>query len=95
MCAASMAFIEDSGTAKNAGKQLSTRIFCGSGFYKRQEKKIKREEKKMIFPWRYAKTTTIKSLYIKGNSLNFLLVVCFYLSLTVKNLKDISHRKRR
>jgi len=26
-------------TAKNAGKQLSTRIFCGTGFYKRQEKK--------------------------------------------------------
>jgi len=33
-------------TAKNAGKQLSTRIFCGTGFYKRQEKKIQRKEKR-------------------------------------------------
>jgi len=31
--------------AKNTGKQLSTRIFCGTGFYKRQEKKIQRKEK--------------------------------------------------
>jgi hypothetical protein len=43
-----MAFIEDSGTAKNAGKQLSTRIFCGTGFYKRQEKKY--QEKKDDHP---------------------------------------------
>jgi hypothetical protein len=33
-------------TAKNAGRQLSTRIFCGTGFYKRQEKKLQREEKR-------------------------------------------------
>jgi len=33
-------------SAKNAGKQLSTRIFCGTGFYKRQEKKIQRKEKR-------------------------------------------------
>jgi hypothetical protein len=33
-------------TAKNAGRQLSTRIFCGTGFYKRQEKKFQREEKR-------------------------------------------------
>jgi len=33
-------------TAKNAGKQLSRRIFCGTGFYKRQEKKIQRKEKR-------------------------------------------------
>jgi hypothetical protein len=45
MCAASRAFIEDSITAKNAGSQLSTRIFCGTGFYKRQEKKIPGEKK--------------------------------------------------
>jgi len=25
-------------TAKNAGRQLSTNIFCGAGLYKRQEK---------------------------------------------------------
>jgi len=41
-----MAFIEDSAPQKNAGKQLSTRIFCGTGFYKRQEKKLQREEKR-------------------------------------------------
>jgi len=41
-----MAFIEDSGTAKKIGKQLSASIFCGTGFYKRQEKKIQREEKR-------------------------------------------------
>jgi len=36
-------------TAKNAGKQLSARIFCGTGFYKRREKKFK-EEKDDPFP---------------------------------------------
>jgi len=41
-----MAFIEDSITAKNAGKQLSTGFFCGTGFYKRREKKIQRKEKR-------------------------------------------------
>jgi hypothetical protein len=40
-----MAFIEDSAPQKNVGKQLSTRIFCGTGFYKCQEKKIQREKK--------------------------------------------------
>jgi len=33
-------------TAKKAGKQLSTGFFCGTGFYKRQEKKLQREEKR-------------------------------------------------
>jgi len=42
ICATSMAFIEDSAPQKNAGKQLSTRFFCGTGFYKRQEKKLQR-----------------------------------------------------
>jgi len=41
-----VAFIEDSAAQKNASKQLSTRIFCGTGFYKRQEKKLQREEKR-------------------------------------------------
>jgi len=40
-----MAFIEGSSPQKNAGKQLSRRIFCGTGFYKRQEKKLQKEEK--------------------------------------------------
>jgi len=33
-------------TAKNESKQLSMRIFCGTGFYKRREKKLQREEKR-------------------------------------------------
>jgi hypothetical protein len=33
-------------TAKKAGKRLNTNIFCGTGFYKRQEKKFQREEKR-------------------------------------------------
>jgi len=33
-------------TAKKAGNQLSTSIFCGTGFYKRQEEKLPREEKR-------------------------------------------------
>jgi len=37
-------------TAKNAGKQLSTRFFCGTGFCKRQEKKIVKKRKKISFP---------------------------------------------
>jgi hypothetical protein len=39
---------------KNAGKQLSKNIFCGTGFYKRQEKKLQREEKRYLslLPWR-------------------------------------------
>jgi len=46
ICATTRAFIEDSAPQKNAGKQLSTKFFCGTGFYKRQEKKIQREEKR-------------------------------------------------
>jgi len=45
MCAASMAFIEDSAPQKNTGKQLSTRFFCGTGFCKRQEEKIPEEKR--------------------------------------------------
>jgi len=40
-----MAFIEDSAPQKNAGRQLSTRIFCGIGFYKRREKNYKEKKK--------------------------------------------------
>jgi hypothetical protein len=40
-------------TAKNASKQLSPRIFYGTGFYKRQEKnRNTKRRKKMILPWR-------------------------------------------
>jgi len=41
-----MAFIEGSAPQKKQANNLSTRIFCGTGFYKRQEKKIQREEKR-------------------------------------------------
>jgi len=40
-----MAFIEDSAPQKYATAKLSTRIFCGTGFYKRQEKKIPGEKR--------------------------------------------------
>jgi hypothetical protein len=40
-----MAFIEDSAPQKNTSKQLSRRIFCGTGFYKRREKKIPGEKR--------------------------------------------------
>ena len=46
MCAASMAFIEGSSPQKMQAGNLSMRIFCGTGFYKRQEKKLQREEKR-------------------------------------------------
>ncbi len=36
-----------------------------------------KRRKKMNFPWRYVKTTTIKSLYIKGNSFNILFMYVF------------------
>jgi len=41
-----MAFIEDSAPQKITAKTLSVGLFCGAGFYKRQEKKIQREEKR-------------------------------------------------
>jgi len=56
-------------TAKNAGKQLSTRFFCGTGFCKRQEKKIQREEKRYL-------SLAIGENYINKN-VSFLLT--FYL----------------
>jgi len=40
-----MAFIEDSAPQKNAGKQLSPGIFCGTGFYKRRKKNYKEKKK--------------------------------------------------
>jgi hypothetical protein len=40
-----MAFIEDSAPQKKQANNLSTRIFCGTGFYKRQEKKIPGEKR--------------------------------------------------
>jgi hypothetical protein len=47
-----MAFIEGSSPQKIAAKILNVGLFCGTGFYKRQEKKIQRKEKKCSFPWR-------------------------------------------
>jgi hypothetical protein len=40
-----MAFIEDSAPQKKQANNLSTRIFCGTGFYKRQEKNCKEKKK--------------------------------------------------
>ena len=40
-----MAFIEDSAPQKNAGKQLSTRFFYGTGFCKRREINYKEKKK--------------------------------------------------
>ena len=39
-----MAFIEDSTPQKITAKILSVGLFCGAGFYKRQEKKIPGEK---------------------------------------------------
>jgi len=41
-----MAFIEDSAPQKITAKIIKHKIFCGTGFYKRREKKIQRKEKK-------------------------------------------------
>ena len=35
-------------TAKKAGKQLSTRIFCGTGFYKRRDKQKTKKVNKIL-----------------------------------------------
>jgi len=45
------AFIEVLAPQKIAAKTLGVGIFCGTGFYKRQEKNCK-EKKKMNFPLR-------------------------------------------
>jgi len=53
--------------AKKIGKQLSTRFFCGTGFYKRQEKKFK-EKKKMFLPLAIGENYIKKKYRIfKGN----------------------------
>jgi hypothetical protein len=41
-----MAFIEGSSPQKMQASNLSTDIFCGTGFCKRQEKKFQRGEKR-------------------------------------------------
>jgi len=63
-----MAFIEDSAPQENAGRQLSTRIFCGTGFYKRREKNHK--EKKKDDP----------SLAIGENYINKMFLFCLCVS---------------
>jgi len=40
-----MAFIEGSSPQKIQASNLSRRIFCGTGFYKRQEEKILGEKR--------------------------------------------------
>jgi len=68
-----MAFIEDSAPQKNAAITLSRKIFCGTGFYKRQEKNCK--EKKKDDP-----SLAIGEKYINKNvsfSFNFLFMNVF------------------
>ena len=43
-----MAFIEVSAPQKNAGKQLRTRIFCGTGFYKCRDKQKTKKVNKIL-----------------------------------------------
>jgi len=85
-----MAFIEDSSPQKNAGKQLSTRFFYGTGFNKRQEKKIQRKEKRYL-------SLAIGENYINKN-VSFLLTFYLCMFLLIANRKEsenISHRKGR
>jgi len=69
-------------TAKKAGKQLSTRFFCGTGFYKRRKINCQEKKKDELFP-------AIGKNYI-NKKVSFLLLFiyrCFYLSLTARNPK--------
>jgi len=45
-----MAFIEDSAPQKITAKIIKHEFFCGTGFCKRQEKKIVKKRKKISFP---------------------------------------------
>jgi len=45
-----MAFIEDSAPQKITARILNVGLFCGTGFCKRQEKKIVKKRKKIPFP---------------------------------------------
>jgi len=45
---ASMAFIEDPAPQKITARILSVGLFCGTGFCKRQDKKIQRKEKRYL-----------------------------------------------
>jgi len=46
ICTTSRAFIEDSGTAKKCRRAIKHEVFCGTGFYKRREKKSKRRKRR-------------------------------------------------
>ena len=45
-----MAFIEDSAPQKITAKILGVGLFCGAGFYKRQEKNYKEKKKDELSP---------------------------------------------
>ena len=85
-----MAFIEDLAPQKITAKTLSVGLFCGTGFNKRQEKKIQRKEKKYI-------SLAIGENYINKN-VSFLLTFYLWMFLLIDNRKEsenISRRKRR
>jgi len=62
-----MAFIEDSAPQKMQANNLSTRIFCGTGFYKRREKNCK--EKKKDDPSLAIGENYIKKIFLFSNIL--------------------------
>ena len=69
MYATSMAFIEDSSPQKITTNIIKQEVFCGTGFYKRQEKNCKEKKKDEL-------SSAIGKNYINKN-VSFLLT--FYL----------------
>jgi len=77
-------------TTKNAGNQLGTRFFCGTGFYKRREINCKEKKKDELSP-------AIGENYINKN-VSFLLIFYLCMFLLIANHKESeknSHRKGR
>ena len=83
------AFIEVSAPQKITAKTLSVGLFCGTGFYKRQEKKIQRKEKKYL-------SLAIGENYINKMFLffNILFMDVFTYRLTAKNPKILPAEKK-
>jgi len=82
-----MAFIEDSAPQKITARILSVGLFCGTGFCKRQEKKIQRKEKRYL-------SLAIGENYINKN-VSFLLTFYLYMFLLIANRKESEKNKHR
>ena len=87
-------------TAKNAGKQLSTRFFCGTGFYKRQEKNCKEKKKEVLSPaiGKNYINKKVSFLPVRVRTQTGLLIFYFCMFLLIANRKEskrYSHRKGR